>query len=154
MMDKAKRKALGAAGFAVGDAADFLGLTEQESRMVELRLALGRAVRERRKLGKLTQRQLAARMGSSRSHVARIESAAEDVSLDLMFSGLFAAGGGLSDLSSGRDYSRPDYPYGIFVLTADDRCSLGTEASLRRPMTPTRARAAEPQAVVKVSGVS
>ena len=64
------------------------------------------------------------------------------------------SGGGLSDLSSGRDYSRPDYPYGIFVLTADDRCSLGTEASLRRPMTPTRARAAEPQAVVKVSGVS
>jgi hypothetical protein len=99
-MDKAKKKAVEAAGFRVGDAADFLGLTDEERQLVELRLAVSRAVRSRRKTQHLTQRQVAARMGSSQSRVAKIEAAAPDVSLDLMFSGLFAVGGGVSDISA------------------------------------------------------
>ena len=97
-MDKATRERLEAAGFRVGDAEDFLGLTDEERRLVELRLAVSRAVRrQREKLG-VTQQQLAARLKSSQSRVAKIEAGAADVSLDLSFRALFAAGGGLADL--------------------------------------------------------
>jgi DNA-binding XRE family transcriptional regulator len=99
-MDKIKRKALEAAGFQFGDAEDFLKLTKEERRLVELRLAVSRAVRRRRLKKRLTQQQLASRLNSSQSRVAKIEAGAADVSLDLMFRSLFTVGGGLSDLAS------------------------------------------------------
>src|SRR5690554_4070908 len=98
-MDKGKRRALEAAGFRVGDAGDFLGLTDEERRIVELRVKLSRAVRQRRESNQLTQQQLATKLKSSQSRVAKIEAADSGVSLDLMFRGLFAAGGDLADLS-------------------------------------------------------
>jgi predicted XRE-type DNA-binding protein len=97
-MDGEKRKAVEAVGWHVEDVEDFLGLSEDELRIVELRVALSRGVRERREQQKLTQQQLAARFRSSQSRVAKIESGAPDVSLDLMFRGYFAAGGNLSEL--------------------------------------------------------
>ena len=104
-MDSTKRKALTAAGFHVGDAKDFLGLTDEETRLVELRVALSRAVRRRRQEQCMTQQQLATRLKSSQSRIAKIESGAGDVSLDLMFRGLFAVGGGLADVASGKKSS-------------------------------------------------
>ncbi|MBV8611302.1 MAG: helix-turn-helix transcriptional regulator [Singulisphaera sp.] len=108
-MDKNKKKALEAAGFRVGDASDFLGLTDEECRLVELRVAVSRKVRLLREKNHLTQKQLAAKIDSSQSRVAKIESASNDVSLDLMFRGFFAAGGKLSDLTSraGRNAAPP-----------------------------------------------
>jgi transcriptional regulator with XRE-family HTH domain len=47
----------------------------------------------------MTQQQLATRLKSSQSRVAKIEAGARDVSLDLMFRGLFAVGGGLADVA-------------------------------------------------------
>ena len=38
-MHKAKRRALVAAGFQIGDAEEFLGLTEEERRLVEQRIS-------------------------------------------------------------------------------------------------------------------
>jgi ribosome-binding protein aMBF1 (putative translation factor) len=98
-MNKAKRKALEAAGFRFGDAEDFLGLTNEERRLVEVRLAVSRAVRELRKESGVTQQQLAARIKSSQSRVAKIEAAAPDVTLDLSFRALFAVGGSLRDVA-------------------------------------------------------
>ena len=98
-MSKAKRKALEAAGFQVGDLEDFLGLTEEERHLVELRVALSRTVRRLRQEQHLTQQQLAAKLKSSQSRVAKMEVGAADVSLDLLFRGLFAVGGGLVDLT-------------------------------------------------------
>src|SRR5687767_6222590 len=98
-MKNDKRKALEAAGFRVGDAEDFLDLSEEERRLVELRLSLSRAVRKLRGKRGLTQQQLAARLKSSQSRVAKIESAAADVSLDLLFRGFFAVGGKFPDLT-------------------------------------------------------
>jgi predicted XRE-type DNA-binding protein len=98
-MDKKKRAALEAAGFRVGDAEDFLGLTEAERRLVELRVNLSRTVRRLREEQQLTQKQLAAKLKSSQSRVAKIELGAADVSLDLLFRGLFTLGGGLPDLN-------------------------------------------------------
>ncbi|SRR5581483_12144908 len=99
-MNKAKRKALEAAGFQIGDAKDFLSLTEEERRLLELRLAVSRAVRRLRQEQHLTQQQLAAKLKSSQSRVAKLEMGAADVSLDLLFRGLFAVGGKLADLTA------------------------------------------------------
>jgi predicted XRE-type DNA-binding protein len=98
MMNKKQRQALEAAGFRIGDYGDFLGLTEEERHLVELRLAVSRAVRERRQKMRLTQAQVATKMKSTQSRVAKIESSAPGISLELMFTGLFAVGGSLSDL--------------------------------------------------------
>ncbi len=98
-MNEEKRKALEAAGFRVGDAEDFLGLNEEERSLIELRMAVSRTIRRLRGVRKLTQQQLATRLKSSQSRVAKIEAAAADVSLDLLFRGLFAVGGRLADLT-------------------------------------------------------
>lgn len=97
-MDKKTRQRLTDAGFRVGDAEDFLALTEEERQLVELRLEVSKAVRRRRQEHALSQKQLAARLKSSQSRIAKIEAAAADVSLDLSFRALFAAGGQLADL--------------------------------------------------------
>ncbi len=98
-MDREKQKALQAAGFRVGDAEDFLELTEEERRLVELRAAVSRSVRRLREKRHLTQQQLAGKLKSSQSRVAKIEAGSVDVSLDLLFRALFAVGGGLVDLT-------------------------------------------------------
>lgn len=98
-MENRKRKALEAAGFRLGDAEEFLGLSPEERRLVELRLAVSRAVRRLRQKRRLTQHELAARLGSSQSRVAKLEAGAGDVSLDLLFRSLFAVGGKLRDLA-------------------------------------------------------
>ena len=91
-MDAKKRKRLEAAGFAVGSAADFLGLTAEEAALVEMRLALSRALRERRAEAGLTQAALARRIGSSQSRVAKMEAGDPSVSLDLLIRALLAVG--------------------------------------------------------------
>ena len=58
------------------DALDWLGLTPEERAIVELRLAVARAVRIARERQKLTQGNLAERIGSSQSRVAKVEAAA------------------------------------------------------------------------------
>jgi len=97
-VDAKKREALEAAGWRLGDAADFLELTEEERQIVEFRLIVGRGVRRLRENHHLTQQQLADRIGSSQSRVAKIEAASREVSLDLMLRGFFSAGGRLTDL--------------------------------------------------------
>jgi DNA-binding XRE family transcriptional regulator len=99
-MDKTKRKALEAAGFRVGTVQEFLGLTDEENQIVELRVAIALRVRALRRKLNLTQEQFAKRIGSSQSRVAKLEAGSPDVSLDLMFRGFFAAGGRLADLTT------------------------------------------------------
>ncbi len=106
-MDKKTRDRLTAAGFRIGDAEDFLGLSEEERQLVELRLEVSKAVRRRRQERALSQKQLAAKLKSSQSRIAKIEAAAADVSLDLSFRALFAAGGSLTDLLARRRKRRP-----------------------------------------------
>jgi ribosome-binding protein aMBF1 (putative translation factor) len=79
-------------GWRVGDSTEFLGPSAQEATLVDLRLALSRSVRERRlKLG-LSQVELASRLGSSQSRVAKLEGADATVSIDLLIRGLLALG--------------------------------------------------------------
>ena len=91
-MDAKKRKQLERAGFAVGAAADFLALSAEEAALVEMRLALSRALRERRTEAGLTQAALARLTGSSQSRVAKMEAGDPSVSLDLLIRALLAVG--------------------------------------------------------------
>lgn len=90
--DDSKRKRLAAAGWRSGDAADFLGLTAEEAAYVEVKLALARHLRDLRTSISLTQADVARRLGSSQSRVAKMEAADASVSLDLLVRGLLALG--------------------------------------------------------------
>ena len=92
-MDSQKRKALEAAGWRFGDAADFLEMTDEERQMLDARIAAALAVRQLRTALKLTQKQLAGRIKTSQPRIAKIERAAPDVSLDQILRAFAAAGG-------------------------------------------------------------
>ena len=91
-MERKKRKRLERAGWKVGSASTFLGLTSAEERLVEMKLSLGTRLRKARQRHNLTQAALAQRMGSSQSRVAKMEAGDPAVSLDLLVQGLLAAG--------------------------------------------------------------
>lgn len=91
-MKKANKERLERAGWTVGNAGDFLGLSRQEGSLVAIRLALGDEVRTSRRRAKLTQLALAKRIGSSQSRVAKIETGDPTVSIDLQIKALLAAG--------------------------------------------------------------
>jgi predicted XRE-type DNA-binding protein len=101
-MNNAERQALEAARWVLGDAEDFLELTVEERHLVELRVAVSRAVRALRERQNLTQAQVARKLKTSQPRFAKIESGASEVSLDLMFRGLFALGGTLKDVRIAR----------------------------------------------------
>jgi len=86
-----KRK-LEAAGWRVGDAKDFLGLTAEEAEFVEIKLALARRLRRLREEHNWTQAEFAKRVGSSQSRVAKMEAGDPTVSIDLLVRSLLAAG--------------------------------------------------------------
>lgn len=90
-MSKTHRERLERAGWKVGNAAEFLELSDVEAALVETKLALGDAVRALRQRGHLSQQDLAKRMGSSQSRVAKVENHDPEVSLDLQLRAVFAA---------------------------------------------------------------
>ena len=91
-MNKTKRKRLEAAGWKVGSAADFLDLSSEEKVFVELKLSLSAKLKERRQREKLSQSELARRLRSSQSRVAKMEASDPTVSLDLLVRALLATG--------------------------------------------------------------
>jgi predicted XRE-type DNA-binding protein len=94
-----KRRRLEANGWRVGTAEEFLGLTPEEAALVEIRLKLADGVRELRKRRRFTQAELAKRLGSSQSRVAKVETADESVSLDLLIRSFLALGATAGDLA-------------------------------------------------------
>ena len=98
-MKQAKRKRLEEAGWRVGGAEDFLGLSPEEVEYIDLRIRLSDAVKQLRKEKELTQVELAARMGSSQSRVAKVEAADTSISLDLLIRSFLALGATRSDLA-------------------------------------------------------
>jgi hypothetical protein len=91
-MDEAKRDALKAAGWKVGSTAEFLELSDDEVAFVEMKLGLSEALRQRRVQQRLTQVELAKRLRSSQSRVAKMEASDPSVSMDLLLRALLATG--------------------------------------------------------------
>lgn len=98
-MKQTKKARLEAAGWRVSDAAAFLGLSDQERRFVELKLALAAGVRQLRERRGLTQAALAKQLRSSQSRVAKMEAADTSVSLDLMMRSLLSIGATPRDIA-------------------------------------------------------
>jgi ribosome-binding protein aMBF1 (putative translation factor) len=89
---KAKRTRLERAGWKVGSAQEFLGLSDEEAAFIELKLSLAQSLRKERQRQGLTQTQLAKRLDSSQSRVAKMEAGDRSVSLDLLVRSLLAIG--------------------------------------------------------------
>lgn len=86
----------GRPGWVEGSAEDLLGLSPEEAALVQLRLDLADAVRERRASLHMTQAELARRTGSTQPRVARLERG--DASLEALARAMLAMGARRSDL--------------------------------------------------------
>ena len=91
-MDRKKQKRLEKAGWSVGSASEFLRLTAAEEELVAMKLSLSAKLKKARERRQITQTDLAKRMGSSQSRVAKMEAGDPGVSLDLLVQGLLAVG--------------------------------------------------------------
>ena len=80
LMDQNKRKRLQEAGWTIGCAKDFRGLSDEEEQLIDLRIALVKKVREARQSAAITQADLAAAIGSSQSRIAKLEAGEPNVS--------------------------------------------------------------------------
>lgn len=91
-MDKKKKKALESRGYTVGSVDEFLGLSREESEYIDLKMTLSHALAAKRKKSNLTQVQLARKLKSSQSRIAKMEKGDPSVSLDLLVKFLLAIG--------------------------------------------------------------
>jgi transcriptional regulator with XRE-family HTH domain len=91
MMRKGLKERLEAAGWAVGEPRELLGLTDAEDALVDAKLHLAEAVRALRTRRGWSQSDLAELMGSSQPRVAKIENKDREVSLELQMRAIFAA---------------------------------------------------------------
>jgi predicted XRE-type DNA-binding protein len=87
-----KRTKLETAGWRISDTSEFLGLSPEEAAYIEMKLALSAALRSQREKQNLSQTELARRISSSQSRVAKMEASDPTVSLDLLVKSLLALG--------------------------------------------------------------
>lgn len=98
-MREAKKTQLESRGWKIGTAAEFLGLTDEESAYIELKMKLAAGVRRRRIRRRLTQEGLAKLVRSSQSRVAKMEAGDPSVSVDLLIRALLALGASNRDIA-------------------------------------------------------
>ncbi len=91
-MNASKKEKLAKAGWKSGSAAEFLHLTPQEELYVELKASLCQQLKHRRQKSHLTQHELARRVKSSQSRIAKMERCDPSVSIDLLIKSLLALG--------------------------------------------------------------
>jgi predicted XRE-type DNA-binding protein len=94
-----KRRRLEARGWKVGGVSEFLALSPEEAAYVELKVRLAMGLRTWRQRRNLTQAQLAKRLQSSQSRIAKMEAGDPSVSLDLLVRSLLALGASRRELS-------------------------------------------------------
>jgi ribosome-binding protein aMBF1 (putative translation factor) len=99
MMKQSKQERLKRAGWRVGTAKEFLGLTDEEAAFIEMKLALARSLKERRLARGWTQHVLARHLDTSQSRIAKMEAADTTVSIDLLVRSLLALGATRKDLA-------------------------------------------------------
>lgn len=86
-----KSKTVEELGWKDGTVAEFLGLTPEESALIEIKLALSKHLRQRRAQS-MTQTQLAERIKSSQSRIAKAETGHSSVSMELLMRAILATG--------------------------------------------------------------
>lgn len=98
-MRKQKKKRLESKGWKIGTVKEFLGLSNEESAYIELKIKLAAGLRQRRREKGLSQLDLAAKLQSSQSRVAKMEAGDPSVSLDLLIRSLISLGASERELS-------------------------------------------------------
>src|SRR3990167_6723821 len=98
-MQQAKRKKLESKGWKTGTVKEFLNLTPEEAAYIELKLSLSESFRQQRQNKRLSQVEVAKRLKSSQSRVAKMEANDQSVSLDLLVKSLLALGVSRKDLA-------------------------------------------------------
>ncbi len=98
-MDKRKRAKLRAAGWTVGTPHEFLKLSDEEAAFVEFKLALSKTLQALRAAQELSQVDVARRLQSSQSRVAKMEASDPSVSVDLLVKSLFRLGAQPGDIA-------------------------------------------------------
>jgi predicted XRE-type DNA-binding protein len=93
------RKKLEKAGWVIGDAKDFLGLSEEESAYLEIKVALTEALIQTRSQIGMSQMDLAKIMHSSQSRVAKMEAGDASVTADLLIRALLYLGLGAQEVT-------------------------------------------------------
>ena len=91
-MKKAKLQKLRDSGWKAGTVQEFLDLTDGESALVEVRVALFEAFQKMRKEKKLTQQEAAKMLNTSQSRISKLETGDPSVTLDLMIRSLVSLG--------------------------------------------------------------
>ncbi len=104
-MKAADRKKLEAHGWSVGSAQDFLGLSNEENSYLFIKISLAHALAENRAKVGISQLELAKRMHSSQSRVAKMEAGDSSVSTDLLIKALLYLG--LEPKDVGKCVSQP-----------------------------------------------
>lgn len=87
-----RKKALEAAGFQVGTVQKFLGLSDAEMHVVEIRVRLAKALRALRQKKGLSQADVARLIESSQARVATMENGGSGATLDLLVRALVVLG--------------------------------------------------------------
>jgi DNA-binding XRE family transcriptional regulator len=90
-------KRVKALGWKDGTVAEFLELSPEESALIEIKLALSRKLRERRQR-RMTQAQLARKLQSSQSRIAKAETGDSSVSIELLVRAMLATGATPKDI--------------------------------------------------------
>ena len=98
-MKPSKKRNLEKAGWKVGSADEFLGLSAEETAYLELKLALSESLKRRRLKKGLSQVALAQLLASSQSRVAKMETGDPSVSIDLLVKSLLAIGASRKDVA-------------------------------------------------------
>jgi ribosome-binding protein aMBF1 (putative translation factor) len=98
-MREQKKKRLESKGWKIGTVKEFLGLSNEESAYIELKIRLAAGLRQRRREKGLSQLDLAAKLQSSQSRVAKMEAGDPSVSLDLLIRSLISLGASERELS-------------------------------------------------------
>jgi len=83
-----------------GSVQDFLGLSDADMAMIEARLKASRLLKAERQKKKLTQQNVATRLKTSQSRLAKMEAGDPSVSLDLLVHSLIALGVSRTAVSS------------------------------------------------------
>ena len=91
-MKKSKKEKLQKLGFIVTDTQNYLGLSDEEMALIDLKIQLIQKLRAIREKAGVTQNELAKLMHTSQSRIAMLEGGSSDVSLDLVCKALFALG--------------------------------------------------------------
>ena len=86
-----KTKTVEELGWKDGTVVEFLGLTPEESALIEIKLALSKHLRQRRAKS-MTQTQLAERIKYSQSRIAKAETGHSSVSMELLIRAILATG--------------------------------------------------------------